>query len=386
MRFDKSSDAINLVPTVLKENIMRKHRWIAQTFLLIIALILMVTPVRAAQLTTGTHAIQKQATTPINATIYLTRATLQPIFQTHINQQVPGAVNNAINTIVGNMPAADRSWAGQIATTLIQPSATLSSLTPQQDGLATSLRINLYPGDPQPINATLLVKFSIANGSTIQVTALPSKSGPTLVSGPLATFQIPLGQLNSINTTPGCGDAALAVNLQLPISLGQGQQTSSNKAGLAIRQQSTAQAGTDAYVAIPAASLASLGSGIGTIPVSSSLTAQNIRLTVQGSNLVITSDIYLGFLQIASATTYVQPTATNGNLTVNVQKTDLTFLQFFTFPSNTYNQQIQQILNTKLSGALAGKFNVTNAAIGTNSHIPCSASDSLILTGTTNLV
>lgn len=360
-----------------------KHRWIALALVLpVIVLTLMVTPVRAM----GAQAIQKQATTPINATIYLTRATLQPIFQAHINQQVPGAVNNAINTIVGNMPAADRTWAGQMATTLIQPSATLSSLTPQQDGLATSLRINLYPGDPQPINATLLVKFSIINGSTIQVTALPSKSGPTLVSGPLTTFQIPLGQLNSINTTPGCGDAALAVNLQLPISLGQGQQTGSNKAGLAIRQRSTAQAGTGAYVAIPAASLASLGSGIGTIPVSSSLTAQNIRLTVQGNSLVITSDIYLGFLQIASATTYVQPTATNGNLTVNVQKTDLTFLQFFTFPSNTYNKQIQQIFNTRLSGALAGKFNVTNAAIGTNSLIPCSAGDSLILTGTTNLV
>ena len=363
--------------------IQRKHHQVALALLLsMIALMLATTPARAAR-TDNMQAIQKQGATPINATIYLTTSTLQPIFQAHINQQVPGAVNNAINTIVGNMPAADRTWAGQMATTLIQPSATLSSLIPQQNGLATSLRINLYPGDPHPINASMLVKFSIINGSTIQVTALPSNSGPTLVSGPLATFQMPFGQLNSINTTPSCGDAALAVNLQFPISLGQ---SSTHKAALAIQHQSSPQASTGAYVAIPATSLASLASGIGTIPVNSNMTAQNIQLTVQGNNLVITSDIYLGFLQIASATTYVQPTATNGNLTVNVQKTNLTFLQFFTFPSNSYNQQIEQILNTKLSGALSGKFNVTNAAIGTNSHIPCASNDSLILTGATSVV
>lgn len=367
----------------------KKYRQIGFALLLpIIALTLLVTPARAALLSHAQVA-RNQATTPIDATIYLTTGTLQPIFQAQINQQVPGAVNNAINSIVGNMPASDRSWAGQMATTLIQPSATLSQLTPQSNGLATSLRINLYPGDPHPINATILVKFSIANGSTVQVTALPGKTGPTLVSGPLTTFRVPLGQLKSINTTPNCGDAALAVKLQFPLSLGLSQSTSTGNTALSqvVQKQTTTQAaGTTAYVEIPATSLASLGSSIGTIPVSSNLTAQNIKLSVQGSNLVITSDIYLGFLQIASATTYVQPTTANGNLAVNVQKTDLTFLQFFTFPNNSYDQQIEQILNSKLNGALAGKFNVSSAAIGTNSHIPCSASDSLILTGTTNLV
>ncbi len=364
--------------------IQRKYRQLGLALLLpVIVLTLLVTPAQAALRSSD----QAKGTTPINAAIYLTTSSLQPIFQAHINQQVPGAVNSAISTIVGNMPAADRTWANQMATTLIQPSATLSSLIPEQNGLATSLRVNLYPGDPHPISASMLVKFSLINGSTIQVTALPGNSGPALVSGPLTTFQIPLGQLNSINTTPSCGAAALAVNLQFPISLGSNQQVgSTSKAGLAIKAQNTFQAGTGAYVAIPATSLASLGSSIGTIPVSSNLTAQNIRLAVQGSNLVITSDIYLGFLQIASATTYVQPTAVNGNLAVNVLKTNLTFLQFFTFPNNSYNQQIEQILNAKLNGALAGKFNVTNAAIGTNSSIPCAASDSLILTGSTNLV
>ena len=369
----------------MKEIIMtqRKYHQVGLALLLpIIALTLLVTPAYAAP---RSHA-QVKSTTPINATIYLTTGTLQPIFQARINQQVPTTVNNAISTIVGNMPAIDRIWANQMATTLIQPSATLSSLTPQQNGLATSLRVNLYPGDPHPIDATMLVRFSLLNGSTIQVTALPAISGPTLVSGPLTTFQIPIGQLNSINTTPACGDAALAVNLQFPISLGSNQQGSTGKAGLAIKAHNTFQAGTDAYVAIPATSLTSLGNSIGTILISSNLTAQNIHLTVQGNNLVITSDIYLGFLQIASATTYVQPTAANGNLAVNVLKTNLTFLRFFTFPNNTYNQQIEQILNAKLNDALSGKFNVTNAAIGTNSSIPCAGSGSLILTGSTNLV
>lgn len=380
--------------------IQKRYRQISLALLLpVAAFILLVTPAHATPLTI-TYTARNQGTTSINATIYLTTGTLRPIFQANINQQVPGAVNSAINTIVGSMPASDRSWAGQMATTLIQPSATLSSLTPQKNGIATTLRINLYSGDPHPINATMLVQFNIANGSTIQVTASPGKGGPTLVSGPLTTFQIPLGQLNTINTTPACGDGALAVNLQFPLALGQSQQNQQNLQSAAStgstdspamlllsQKQTTAPlVGTTTYIEIPATSLASIGDSIGTIPVSNSLTAKNIRLSVQGSNLVITSDIYLGFLQIASATTYVQPTAANGNLAVNVQKTDLTFLQFFTFPNNSYNQQIEQLLNAKLNGALAGKFNVGSAAIGTDSHIPCTASDSLILTGTTNLI
>jgi len=372
----------------------KKYRQVAWVLLLTtIALTLTITPVSAAQ-NTATNATHNQDTTSINATIYLTTATLTPIFQDRINQQVPGALNNAITGIINKLPAADQGWAGQMANTLIQPSATLRSLSPRQNGLVATLRINLYPGDPQPINASLLVKFNVQNGSTVQVTAQPMNGSPALVNGPLTTLQIPIGQLNTINATPSCGDAALGVNLQFPISLGQAnpqaQQGSTNPAGLAIPQQiqdqRVAQAGTNSYVEIPAASLASLGNSIGSIAVDSNLTAKNIGITVEGSNLVITSDIYLGFLQIASATTYVQPTAANGNLAVSVQKTDLTFFQIFTFPNNSYNQQIEQTLNTKLNGALGGKFNVTNAAIGTNSHIPCSAGDSLILTGSTSLI
>ncbi|MBV9258108.1 MAG: hypothetical protein JO215_08830, partial [Ktedonobacteraceae bacterium] len=104
----------------------RKYRQIGVALLLpIIALPLLVMPARAAQ-HSGFSATRNLGTTPINATVYLTTDALQPIFQARINQQVPGTVNNAISAIINNMPANDRGWAGQMATTLIQPSATLS--------------------------------------------------------------------------------------------------------------------------------------------------------------------------------------------------------------------------------------------------------------------
>jgi len=342
------------------------------------------TPVSAAQRVV-TRATQNQVTT-LNANIYLTTATLAPIFQSRINQQVPGAVSSAITNIVNKLPATDQGWASQMATTLIQPSATLSSLTPQQNGLAARVRVSLYPGDPQPINASMLVDFTVRNGSSVQVSAQPMKGSSALVSGPLTTLQIPIGQLNSIRTTPSCGSAALAVNLQVPMSLGQSQTNTSTGLTAPLQDQRAAQAGTSSYVEIPASSLASLGDGIGSMNINKDLTANNIGIAVQNGELVLTSDIYFGFLQIASATTYVQPIAAHGNLAVNVLKTNLTFLKLFTFPNNSYNQQIEQTLNARLNRALAGKFYATSAAIGSNSQVPCAASDSLILTGSTSLV
>jgi hypothetical protein len=107
---------------------------------------------------------------------------------------------------------------------------------------------------------------------------------------------------------------------------------------------------------------------------------------VQGGKIVINSDIMLGnSFRLGTAVTTVTPQAQNGNLTVNVLSTKLTVFQIFTFPYNTYNTQLQQTLNTTLGGALTGKFNVTGAAIGASSDVPCAASDSLMLTGSANL-
>ena len=352
---------------------------------LIGSLVYVTTPAHAAATRVQQQKLASDATI-LAANFYLPTSVLQPLFQDKINQQVPIAVNNAIASIVSKLPASTQSWAGQMAQTLIQPSAALVSLTPQQDGLATKLRISLYPGDPQPINASMLVTFGVKDASTIQVSAQAMKNGPALVNGPLATIHMPIGQLTSIQTTPGCGNAALSLGLQLPISLGSSgtaTQQASNVKMQPLSQEMPTNAATSAYVEIPASSLAKLGPSLGTIAINSSMSAQNIQVAVQGTHLVVTSDILLGSLQIGTATTLVTPTAANGSLAVNVTQTTLNVL-IMSFQYNTYNQQIQQLINGKLSGALTGKFTVNTAAIGANGSVPCAAGDSLIMSGTSS--
>ena len=367
--------------------------------LLLVALLagLFVTPAGAGSRSiTGRAASHAGKATAINANIYLPTTMLSAMFEQRVSQQVPASFNSAINTIVGKLPPADRAWAYQMVTTLIQPSATLTGLKPQAGGLATSLRLSLYPGDPHPVNASMLIQFSVINSSTVQVSARPLPGSPALISGPLTTFQIPIGQLNSIRTTPGCGSAALALNLQFPVAPGQAASQTQAATGMGMIAQPAmlpapgqAPAGTSAYVEIPASSLAALGSGFGPISLGNilggPLSAQNIQIAVRGSQLAISSTIMLGSLKLGTATTYVQPLAQGGNLAAHVVQTTVTLLQVITFPYNSYNQQIQQMLNTRLNGALSGKFTVNSAAIGANGNIPCAAGNSLILTGTASL-
>ncbi|MEO6890542.1 MAG: hypothetical protein ABI456_14200 [Ktedonobacteraceae bacterium] len=334
----------------------------------------------------GASSRTARGATAINANIYIATAALQPLFQDRINQQVPGTFNSAMASIIGSLPQQDQGWARQLAGALIQPSVALTGLRPQAGGLATSLRVSLYPGDPRPIDTSMLVSFSVLNSSTIQVSTRPLNNGPALVNGPLTTFQIPIGRLNRIAATPSCGSSGLMMNLQYPLSLAQTQ------AGMADMQQPASlvqPAGTtvNAYVEIPATSLAALGNSIGSMPVNSNMTAQNIHVGVQGRNLLVTSDIDLAgtTFRIGVATTTLAPTAAGGNLAVHVLNTTLTVFQFFTFPYNSYNQQTEQTLNAKLNGALAGKFHVTQAGIGPTGPVPCVAGNSLLLTGTTTI-
>ncbi|HLJ33517.1 MAG TPA: hypothetical protein VKU38_07700 [Ktedonobacteraceae bacterium] len=371
--------------------------WISLLLLLLLAL--MVTPVSANSTSVPGNTQQNPATS-VAANIYITLGTLQPLFQSNINNMVPGAVNNAINGIVGSLPQKDRSWAQIMATTLFQPSATLTGLTKQSNGLVASLQLSLYQGDPHPINASLLTTFSVASASSISVTAKPVSGSPTLVNGPISTFQIPFGQLHSIQTTAACGDAALNVGLQFPISLAQGQtQTQTQPSGLnapvspmALQQRNLVEKNSDpatnqnSYVEIPATSIASIGNSIGSFPVNSSQTAKNIQVSVQGNQIVVTSDIYDSFWgHIGSAVTTMAPTTSNGNIAVKVLSTTFKLFGFISIPYDSYDQSIQQSLNTKLQGALAGKFNATHAQIGPNPQIPCAASNSLLLTGTVSL-
>ena len=335
----------------------------------------------AAQHTTQTA--HQTNSSSLNAIVYLTTGSLASTFQNRIDQQVPNTVNAAISNMVSTLPAKDQGWASEMATTLIQPSARLVSLYPQQGGLAMTLRLSLYPGDPKAITSSMLIRFSVLNSSTVQVNATPMNGGPSLVSGPLTTFHMPLGSLNSIHATPGCGNAALALNLQFPVALGQ---TSSQVQPLTSNISSTTSnhllAGNiNSFIEVPAASLSSLSNSIGSMPAGNNFTAKNVRIVVEGSNIHILSDIYWSGINIGTADTTAAPYAAGGNLVLHVLSTNLSIFDLFTFPLNSYNQQIQQKLNSKLGNAFAGKFYVAQAGIGPNGLLPCAASDSLVLAG-----
>ncbi|EFH87406.1 hypothetical protein [Ktedonobacter racemifer] len=365
-------------------------RNVALGLLMVGVVLVLITPVYAATRTMIQTRVQQAL--PLNAHIYLATDALRPVFQERIDAQVPSTVASTLKGITDGMPGDTHDWAAKMAKVLIQPSATLTGLSPQAGGMVTSMRISLYPGDPKPIDANLLVRFTVLNATTIQVSAFPLQGSPTLVSGPLTTLPTPLGQLQNIHTTPGCGANALDVGMQLPINLDAPATTQnaaftrgqSSRTTLASWQEpASATAGTHAYVEIPASSLSTLGPGLGVLSLGNDLFARNIQLSVSGNQLVATSDITLGkSLKLAQATTTIMPLAQQGKLAIQVQKTTVTIFSIFTFPYDTYNSQIQQELNSKLGSALGGKFTLNTASIGPNSNVPCAAGDSMILSVT----
>ncbi|HKF38033.1 MAG TPA: hypothetical protein VKB35_14150 [Ktedonobacteraceae bacterium] len=374
---------------------MKNLRFIRVGWVLVLAFIVagvsVITPALASNNTTRhtSYMARQAAGSSLNAIIYLTTGMLEPVFQNRIEQQVPADFNNALTTMMRRLPSQDRGWAYEMATTLLQPSATLQNLAPQQAGLAMTLQLSFYPGDPKPITATSLISFHAADSSTVQVSATPENGSPALVSGPEGTFQIPLGSLNTIKATPGCGASALALNLQFPVSLSQastqGQSAAMNTSSglLMANQRARAQAATsaNAFIEIPAASLASVSNSFGSMPVGNGLTAQNIRISVQGSNLDLKADILWNGLYIGTVDSTIAPSAAGGKLVLYVLNTNLSLFGFFPFPINSYNAQIEQTLNSKLGNAFAGKFYLTSAAIGPNGQLPCAAGDSLVLGG-----
>lgn len=332
------------------------------------------------------------ATVSVPAKVYLTGGMLQQMFQSEISQQIPQTVSSIIASMVKQLPAEDQGWASEMASSLLQPSATLVSITPQASGLLVTLKLSLYQGDPRPTTDSLLVGFSVSNASTIQVTALPINGKTGLVSGPLLTFHIPVGTLKTVSTITQCGDADLGVGLMFPLSTGTQNQTTSqtqsasSSVTLSDKQVNTSLAATanpPSYIELPASSLAQVGSSLGTMTISSSLTAQKIQVSTQGSNLLLNSDIHWHGLLIGTAVSTIAPGAANGNLVMHVTGTKLQILDnLISFPLNQYNQQIEKALNAELSGILKGTFTVTQAAVGPNAHLSCAASTSLLLGGT----
>ncbi|HEV2583275.1 MAG TPA: hypothetical protein VGT44_20615 [Ktedonobacteraceae bacterium] len=367
--------------------------------LLLVALVLgvsVITPALASSNTQQHHAATQPRAiaggTSIPATIYVTLSSIEPQFQARIDQDVPQSFSNAITTLIGKLPQQDQGWALQMATTLIQPSGSLQSLVTQQNGLAMTVQISLYSGDPKPTVSTMLISFSVLDSSTIQVSASPV-SGPALSSGPLETITIPIGILNAVNTTPNCGDAALGFNLQIPVAL-KGQSTGATTSTasvmthgnpMATLQRDSLNNGVNTFVEIPAASLAALSGSLGTIDMGNSLTAQNISIVVQSGAIHILSDVYWSGLNVGTADSTLVPGASNGNLVMHVTSTNFNLFGLFQINENSYDQQIEQLINAKLGNAFAGEFSVSQAQIGPNSHLPCAKSDSLVLTGASSI-
>ncbi|HEX6484133.1 MAG TPA: hypothetical protein VF043_35260 [Ktedonobacteraceae bacterium] len=382
-----------------------KVGWILLLAVLVLG-VSIITPAAAFNKTMQ-HTAQPAASTPINATFYLATASMQSLFQSNINAKVPTSVNSAITGMINKLPKQDQDWAYLMATTIIQPSATLVSLVPQKGGLAMTLRLSLYPGDPKPITSSMLISFSVLDSSTAQVTATPLNGSPALMSGPLSTFKIPLGSLNSIGATPGCGASALALHLQLPVSLGQAssqvQQTNASTSGsllTSVNRTSRDYTGlgnystsgltkvqnpgnVNSFVEIPESSLAALSNTIGSMPVGNGLIAQNMRAGVQGSDVLVTTDIIWNGLNIGTAVTTMAPSASGGKMVVHVVNTTLNLFGFIPFPMNSYNAQTEQTLNAKLGSAFSGTYYVTSARIGPNSQLTCAAQNSLVLSGST---
>jgi hypothetical protein len=308
------------------------------------------------------------STITLNATIYLPTATLKPILQSNVDQQVQ-ANNQGLPGLV------------------IHPSVT--QLTPQNDGLMMTLKQSLFPGGPSVIDASMLLQFSVLNSSTIQVSAQPMPGSPAFLNGPVTQIKVPQGSINSIFPTPNCGDSGLAAKLGFPIKIGQAQQGTQTALiqSVGMIQQSPPTNAAQAYVEVTSSALAALGNQIGSFPISDNLTAQNIHISIEKNEILVESDISLwqtGII-VGSSATHILPLVENGNLLLHVTDTNLS-VAFLTFPDDSYDQQIQDQINQQLAGTLGGLFTVTKVAIGSDGHIPCAASDSLILTGTTSLL
>src|ERR1700730_9992456 len=95
------------------ERTMKKIRFIrAGWMLLLAALVLGVSFLTPALASThiARYSNAKAAGTSVDATIYLTLSTLQPMFQSSLARRVPQDMNNAINALVSKLPAQDQVW------------------------------------------------------------------------------------------------------------------------------------------------------------------------------------------------------------------------------------------------------------------------------------
>ncbi|GCE26683.1 hypothetical protein KDA_21670 [Dictyobacter alpinus] len=375
-------------------------------FLLALLLIGMAAPVNA----TPTEVRQPQAGGMLETKVYLTQDVLRQRFQDSINQQVPGITANTVNNILNGSPAGDQGWIKSIANTLISPTVTLTGLKAQSNGFDAGLTLSLYSGDPKPTTSHMLVTFNVLNASTIQVNGSSLPGSQALMTGQLTTIQVPIGKLTSVRSITNCGAASLEMGLQLPMdanSKSQGSvpapyqlattnfvQSPTNVGSsptrmLALSSQTVVAQAVPVYVEVPFSSLSAIASGVGELPINNSMTAKNIKLSMQNGKLVVTADIIslvfgTPLLKLGTATTILEPQAANGKLRLHVDQTRLSVL-IFTFNADSYNQQIEQSLNNQIGNAINSGLTINGASMGANNQITCAAPDSMLLTGSTSI-
>ncbi len=326
-------------------------------------------PVRAASPYHSSAGSQQANAMGVN--VYISTAVLQKQFQDAISQSLPAQFNQRLLQQTSQLPASSHALVTQLAGELVQPSATLTQLVPQQKGLAATINISLFPHDPHPMHFSMLVTFNKKDATTVQVgaQALPGQPAPP-ATGNLGTSKVPLSQLNSVNITPRCGVAAERFNGIPPSG--------------AAPQSSPSQGKIPIFIEIPSAviSAGARSSNPGTMRIGPSLTVQNIQVTTQANGLMATTQIFLGPLQVAATRTLIQLSAANGKLIAKVTDTQLS-VGLLSFPVQDFNQLIQQMVNLQLNAQVGNSLYVTRVAFGPTNKIPCAARGSLLLEGTT---
>lgn len=332
--------------------------------LVVVPLVAFIRPFNASR--SALASAHRQAADAASVNVYLSTTVLQQQFQDTINQELPTQFNQALNTQISQMPASNRPLASQIANDLLQPSATLTQLTPQQDGVAATMSLSLFPGDPAPSDLSMLVTFDVQDAATVGVKAQGLNGQPSPVSGNLPSFPVVLGQLQGVAPMPACGDAAL----KLQVVPNQGQQTPAPAPGQ----------GFPIFIEVPASFISAQGSTTPPMQLAPGLTAQNIQVSTQTNNLIATSDIFLGNVKVGSTTTTVQLSVANGLVAANSAQTQAN-VAGLSIPLNTFNQLIEQQVASQFNNMLGG-VNVTNEAFGPTDAFPCVANGNLLIAGT----
>lgn len=343
---------------------------------LLVTLLLLTTltvPVHASS--SKQYIVRSPQDDPTAVNVYLPISALQQQFQQSINQTLPDQFNQALVQQTKSLPPDTRSLVSQLVGELLQPSATLSQLTPRQNGLVASIKISLFPHDPHPSGFSMLLVFNKINSASavVNVTAVPGQPAPP-ATGNLSTFKVSLGQLNRISPTPGCGEAALKMNISTP----QGQQPPpKNTSG----QGQGQGAGFPLFIEVPAAAFQAGAAAAGTMDIGAGFSAQNILVSLQRDGMLVSTQIAFSGIELGSTMTSMQLSAANGKLVSTVTNTQVNFAGF-SFPVDAFNQDIQQMVNQELSGMIGNMLNVTSVHFGPTAAIPCAVPGNMLLGGT----